>query len=209
MGRQLQKKKNRSSNPKVTRRKNTRTFKIKSFGNQIIEQNWDKSQTLSQNYSRLGLSSRLNASSWCAPSSSAFTPAVAPKVAQKRLQPGEAKIIRDENGGVVRIEHAHSAEEALDDEDEEWAGVKGGQTDVVRQLEAMARNGVKKERSQSEREREWIEGLVKKYGGDFAGMARDRRLNPFQQTVGDIRKRVGIWEKKYGKVQQQQEEEEV
>ncbi|KAF8545346.1 ribosome biogenesis protein Nop16 [Trichophaea hybrida] len=207
MGRQLQKKKNRSSNPKVTRRKNTRTFKIKSFGNQIIEQNWDKSQTLSQNYTRLGLSSRLNASSWCAPSSSAFTPAVAPKVAQKRLQPGEAKIIRDENGGVVRIEHALSAEEALDEE-EEWGGINDGQrgqTDVVRQLEAMARNEVKKERSQSEREREWIERLVGKYGGDFAGMARDRRLNPFQQTVGDIRRRVGIWEKKYGKVQKQQE----
>lgn len=40
MGRQLQKKKNRSSNPKVTRRKNTRVFKVKSFGNEIIAKNW-------------------------------------------------------------------------------------------------------------------------------------------------------------------------
>lgn len=40
MGRELQKKKNRSSNPRVTRRKNTRVFKIKSFGNDIIRENW-------------------------------------------------------------------------------------------------------------------------------------------------------------------------
>lgn len=40
MGRELQKKKNRSSNAKVSRHKNTRVHKIKSFGNAIIEKNW-------------------------------------------------------------------------------------------------------------------------------------------------------------------------
>jgi nucleolar protein 16 len=40
MGRELQKKKNRSSNPKVSRHKNPRSFKIKSFGNEIIKSNW-------------------------------------------------------------------------------------------------------------------------------------------------------------------------
>jgi len=105
---------------------------------------------------------------------------------------------------VVGIEHAPSAEEALD---EEWGGIiedaqVPGETHVVRQLEAIARNEVKKVRTQSEREREWIEALVAKYGRDYAKMARDRKLNPFQQTMGDIRRRVGIWEKKYGGAQE-------
>jgi nucleolar protein 16 len=165
-------------------------------------QNRDKSQTLSQNYKRLGLSSRLNASSWCAPESSAFTPTAVPKVVPKQLQPGEAKIIRDESGAVIRIEHAPSAEEALDTD--EWSGFaddsneQAEPTDVVRQLEALAASGVKTERTQSEREREWIERLVAKYGRDYKKMARDRKLNPFQQTEGDIHRRVAKWEKKYG-----------
>ncbi|KAA8912488.1 ribosome biogenesis protein Nop16 [Sphaerosporella brunnea] len=163
--------------------------------------NRDKSQTLSQNYQRLGLSSRLNASSWCAPASSAFTPSVAPKVAPKKLQPGEAKIIRDEKGAIVRIEHAPTAEDVLDDD--EWTGFADDnagelKTEVVRQLEALAASEVKTERTQSEREREWIESLVAKYGRDFKKMSRDRKLNPFQQTEGDIRRRVAKWEKKYG-----------
>ncbi|KAI5820195.1 ribosome biogenesis protein Nop16, partial [Pyronema omphalodes] len=199
MGRELQKKKNRSSNAKVSRHKNTRVHKIKSFGNSIIEKNWDKTQTLSQNYTRLGLSSKLNASAWCAPESSAFTPS-APGKPLKKLQPGEAKIIRDESGNIVGVEHAPTADEALD---EEWAGFEGEEakpvTDVVRQLEAIARNEIKKERTQSEGEKEWIERLVAKYGRDYKAMARDKKANPWQQTEGDIRRRVAKWEQKHGK----------
>jgi len=44
----------------------------------------------------------------------------------------------------------------------------------------------KKERKQSEREREWIERLVAKYGEDYQRMARDMRLNPMQQTAADL-----------------------
>jgi nucleolar protein 16 len=124
----------------------------------------------------------------------------------KKLQPGEAKIIRDESGAVIRIEHAPTAEEALDED--EWSCIadEGGDqqrtTDVVRQLEALAKSEVKVERTQSEREREWIEGLVAKHGRDYKKMARDRKLNPFQQTEGDIRRRIAKWEKKYdGKMQ--------
>jgi nucleolar protein 16 len=87
---------------------------------------------------------------------------------------------------------------------DEWSGFaddsneQSEPTDVVRQLEALAASGVKTERTQSEREREWIERLVAKYGRDYKKMARDRKLNPFQQTEGDIRRRVAKWEKKYG-----------
>lgn len=173
----------------------------------------DQRETLSQNYKRIGLSSRLNASAWCAPKSAAFTPAAAPKVAARKLQPGEARIVRDETGAVVRVEHAASAEEALDEEwhgldndgapdDDDNASTQGrATTEVVRQLEELARSGVKRERTQGQRECEWIERLVARYGRDFKKMAKDRKLNPFQQTEGDIGRRVAKWERAQAKTQ--------
>jgi len=77
---------------------------------------------------------------------------------------------------------------------EEFAGFDGQKNEIVRQLEEQASMGAeKKERKQSEREREWIERLVAKYGEDYQRMARDMRLNPMQQTAADIGKRVGKW----------------
>jgi nucleolar protein 16 len=85
------------------------------------------------------------------------------------------------------------------DDGEEFEGFDGevGHTeknDIVRQLEAQASMGAeRKERKQSEREREWIERLVAKYGEDYQRMARDMKLNPMQQTAADIGKRVSKW----------------
>jgi nucleolar protein 16 len=70
---------------------------------------------------------------------------------------------------------------------------------VVRQLEEAARNGVRKApRKQSKREEEWIERLVERYGEDYGRMWRDTKLNPMQQSEGDIRKRVIKWKKNHG-----------
>ncbi|TKA26481.1 hypothetical protein B0A50_05318 [Salinomyces thailandicus] len=57
MGRELQKKKNRSGIRKVTQKPKSNK---KILGNATIAQNWDKTQTLEQNYKRLGLASKLN-----------------------------------------------------------------------------------------------------------------------------------------------------
>jgi nucleolar protein 16 len=90
----------------------------------------------------------------------------------------------------------------IDDDAEEWNGFamvpeqrEGEQENpVIRQLEEAARNGAKKApRKQSQREEEWLERLVSRYGEDFAKMARDRKLNPMQQTESDIAKRVRKW----------------
>jgi len=71
--------------------------------------------------------------------------------------------------------------------------------EIVRKLEEQASMvPEKRERSQSEREKEWIERLVGKWGEDFEKMARDRKLNPMQQTPADIRRRVGKWKAKGG-----------
>jgi len=66
-------------------------------------------------------------------------------------------------------------------------------TEVVKELIERASRGVKVERSQSVREKEWIEKLVERYGEDYRKMSWDRKLNPYQQSEGDIRKRVVKW----------------
>ena len=68
------------------------------------------------------------------------------------------------------------------------------QNPVISELEEAARNGVRKApRKQSEREGEWLERLVNKYGEDYGRMSRDLKLNPMQQTAADIKKRVKKW----------------
>lgn len=76
---------------------------------------------------------------------------------------------------------------------EEWGGIKedGTETEVVKSLIAEAKAPVvKKPRHQSEREVEWLTRLVQKHGDDYQAMARDHKLNPFQQTAADIRRRA-------------------
>ena len=66
-------------------------------------------------------------------------------------------------------------------------------TEVVKALIERASRGVKVERNQSEREKEWVERLVERYGEDYRKMSWDKKLNPYQQSEGDIRKRVMKW----------------
>ena len=70
---------------------------------------------------------------------------------------------------------------------------------VVAQLEAEAAEEAdrlartRKPRRQSEREQEWIARLVEKHGDNVMAMVRDRRLNPMQQTEGDVRRRLAVF----------------
>ncbi|KAK0247915.1 Ribosome biogenesis protein Nop16 [Friedmanniomyces endolithicus] len=57
MGRELQKKKTRSGVSKAVRKPRSKKLHLQ---NPIISANWDKTQTLEQNYKRLGLTSKLN-----------------------------------------------------------------------------------------------------------------------------------------------------
>ena len=132
------------------------------------------------------------------------------------MNPKKLKSSDPKTGAILRVvEKARKANplndplnelEEGDGEAEEWNGfsmVPGRLGDeeetvnpVVRQLEEAARNGARKApRGQSQREMEWCERLVHKYGEDYGKMSRDKKLNPMQQTEMDIRKRVIKWKK--------------
>jgi nucleolar protein 16 len=130
----------------------------------------------------------------------------------------EIEVERDpETGAILRVtgtfeQKDNPLNDPLNDiedanEDAEWNGFAmvperpdEAQNPVIRELEEAALNGAKKApRGQSQREQEWVERLVSKYGEDYAKMARDRKLNPMQQTAADIKKRVTKWQKAQGK----------
>ncbi|KAF2182062.1 hypothetical protein K469DRAFT_587494 [Zopfia rhizophila CBS 207.26] len=235
MGRELQKKKNKSSIPK---RRHKPKSKKKILANPIIAANWNQKDTLSQNYRRLGLTARLNHATGGIdksiqllglndPNSSRADvsadstanklniPSKAPETVQTEL----VEVERDpETGAILRVLNDPTStkpENPLNDplnelegsDGEEWNGfamvpAEESQNPVVRQLEEKARSGVRKApRKQSQREEEWIEGLVEKYGDDYGRMAWDRKLNPMQQSEGDIRRRVRKWKQMHGMTQ--------
>ncbi|KAH0551008.1 hypothetical protein GP486_007631 [Trichoglossum hirsutum] len=209
MGRELQKKKNRSSNPRVKRKAKSKRVNI--LGNPIIAANWDQSLTLSQNYKRLGLTAKIkhstggaenNVSSSSEPSTNVVAATTTRNRNRTKLLPGEARIERAPDGSILRVIHAPPVIPdlgAVSDEDvgadnEMALDERAPSTDVVRQLEEQAKRGVPKApRMQSAREEEWVERLVAKYGDDYRKMFWDRKLNPMQQSEGDIRKRVLRW----------------
>ncbi|KAF2758887.1 hypothetical protein EJ05DRAFT_499321 [Pseudovirgaria hyperparasitica] len=225
MGRELQKKKNRSSNPRVRQKPKS---KKKILTNPIIAANWNQKETLTQNYRRLGLVSKLNKrtggidktplqSTSAAPQSTdAFLingPGSTP-LNPKSINPAEVSVTRDPaTGRIISVDTPVSSNplndplhglDSDDDDNEEWTAhefahvpeKKGGESGVVRVLEEQARSGRRKTpRKQSDREQEWIADLVRKYGEDYARMARDRKLNPMQQTTGELKRRVEKWKK--------------
>lgn len=176
----------------------------------------NKSETLTQNYRRLGLASRLNAVTGgveklrggSSQSKTSTTSRLAiSAIAPKEIAPSEARVERDpKTGKILRVIHEDRKPNPLNDplnsesEVEDFEGFGDGGTskerrnEIVTQLEDhAARPEKKKERYQSKREREWIERLVEKHGDAYEKMFWDRKLNPMQQTVADIKKRVEKW----------------
>ncbi|KAK7750192.1 Nucleolar protein 16 [Diatrype stigma] len=239
MGRDLQKRKRRSSRPAVKQHASSKPHRLLNpLGNDIIAKNWDKKQTTTQNYRRLGLVGRLKAPTGGAEpdkkkksGAAKKKPAAADSFAiapSSESVVSEVRVERDENGKIVRILEGNASsarsrranplrdplnvldsdsEDNHDDGEgaEEWGGIDEDEDDdeeedeakkIVRQLEAQANRPVERRpRNQSQREREWVEALVRKHGDDTRAMVRDRVLNPMQQTEADIARRIRKWKK--------------
>ncbi|PGH23051.1 hypothetical protein AJ80_02824 [Polytolypa hystricis UAMH7299] len=134
MGRELQKKKNRSSIPKIKKKSGqlkNGNKRIHVLGNAIISKNWDKKLTLTQNYRQLGLTSRLNAPTGGVERKKKTLPTdadaefsgfpdepeqdelhVNPNASsRKTFAPTEARVERDpETGKILRVIHSEAEE---------------------------------------------------------------------------------------------------
>ncbi|KAL6902507.1 ribosome biogenesis protein Nop16 [Trichoderma evansii] len=152
MGRELQKKKRRSGRSVV--RQSNKTKKILNpRGNSVIAKNWDKKETLAQNYRRLGLLARLKTptggtekllsktSSQDETAAAALRAAKSDPFAISSIAElgalSEAKVERDSEGNIVRVisRRANPLNDPLNEHDtdseaedeyadaEEWGGI--------------------------------------------------------------------------------------
>ncbi|KAI0457901.1 ribosome biogenesis protein Nop16 [Xylaria acuta] len=119
MGRELQKRKRRSSRPTTRQPSSTRSKLTNPLGNSIVARNWNKKETTMQNYRRLGLVSRLRAPtggvepklrSGSSSSSSSSKPTTATTSKNPFAIHGakgpvatETQVERDESGKIIRV----------------------------------------------------------------------------------------------------------
>ncbi|KAJ5115164.1 hypothetical protein NUU61_000923 [Penicillium alfredii] len=139
--------------------------------------------------------------------------------AASQIKLGETKVERDpETGKILRVireedeievaghkrRRANPLNDPLNDlsdnEDEDAPASAAADSVIIQQLERQAdREGetvkAKKPRHLSAREEEWVLRLVEKHGDNISAMVRDRKLNPMQQSEGDLRRRINKWKK--------------
>lgn len=217
MGRELQKRKNRSSIAKVRQKPKS---KKKLLHHPVIAANWDNSQTMVQNYKRLGLAVKVNKATGGVDktvedlaedeASDSLKIGALPKMEVK-----EARIERDaETGKILRVvdgidegvanplnDPLNDIDSDSDDNNQSAAVPAAPKTAVVAQLEQEARRPENKyQRKQSQGERDFIEDLVRKYGDDYGKMARDTKINYMQRSAGDLKRRVKKWRESGGEV---------
>jgi nucleolar protein 16 len=135
-------------------------------------------------------------------------------VAPANLTTQEVQVEKDpETGRIIRVIRPEDQEEndnplndplndIMDFETKESTSKPSN--DVIAQLEAQAAKeeellAKKRPRQQSQREEEWISKLIEKHGDDIKSMVRDRKLNPMQQTEGDIARRLKKWKMSHSK----------
>ncbi|RHZ88456.1 hypothetical protein Glove_22g99 [Diversispora epigaea] len=189
MARPRKRTKIRNPSLKNTRKTSNRHFKrFRVKGDPIIATNWDNKATLRQNYQRLGLVNNLNGVSGGIEKLEPEDPQPIDKEElQKTLGPDEGIIERDEQGNVINV----IIGKGLDDEEVFDAVIPPtpAKTDVVKALEKQAANVYKRERYQSEGDKLFCKEMINKYGDDYHAMFKDIKLNIYQLTETQLKKK--------------------
>lgn len=122
----------------------------------------------------------------------------AEKDAKGELDENEGRIERDADGNVIRVVYGKKEDvSALDDDYEVKLDVaEEDQPEALKRLIELSKIPEPKiGREQSEGEQDWVRRLVEKHGDDYEAMKWDKKLNIYQQSVGDLKKRVLKWKK--------------
>lgn len=204
-------------------------------GPKALQDAWDKSKTVHQNYAALGLQFALTPTQSGGTERALIPPkglagagsvSATPRSIESgpsTIPRGFGRIIRDEFGNVIRIDlsefeeiqdsvqntelpEADVNEKTMDD----WVGClnkiqhpndamdsrglplsSAQEAHPVVVLEKLSASGRVLPRHSSCGERSYLARLIQKYGDNYERMAKDRRLNPEQKTVGELRRAVG------------------
>ncbi|KAL0252965.1 nucleolar protein 16 [Cryptococcus tetragattii IND107] len=171
-------------------------------GPEVLQEKWDKKKTVFQNYAALGLLPSIPVPKGASTSRSQRVklPEVPAEIEAENVKVGFGRIIRDEERNVIDIiidEDEQEQEEQIEVDEEKEMGPVEAKTEVVKRLEELAASAAPVKRHSSMSERTWLQQLVDKYGDDTEKMARDRKLNVWQKTEGEIKRMI----KKAGGVQ--------
>ncbi|KIR67444.1 nucleolar protein 16 [Cryptococcus bacillisporus CA1873] len=171
-------------------------------GPEVLQEKWDKKKTVFQNYAALGLLPSIPVPKGASTSRSQRVklPEVPAEIEAENVKVGFGQIIRDEEGNVIDIiidEDEQEQGEQIEVDVEKEMGPVEAKTEVVKRLEELAASAAPVKRHSSMSERTWLQQLVDKYGDDTEKMARDRKLNVWQKTEGEIKRMI----KKAGGVQ--------
>lgn len=179
----------RSGQAKPTRRRYKKQTKSRDVtSNPIMSEHWDHNLTLTQNYRRLGLASKLQRHAGGLEKNlvaSQKVPEVQP-IGKGKPTVRQGRIVHDADGSS-HVEYYQ--DEQSDDEPEEWHGF-ADESDLVKQLEDYAKQEVKDCRHMSTTEQSALKLLVDRYGEDYEAMQWDKKLNKFQHSAGDLRRRI-------------------
>lgn len=209
----------RSSVKKNTRRTKDKQRDINVYSNPIIAANWDKSLTLKQNYKRLGLRAKLGTSAGGDEKKVVSLSEIQAKRERNsknnkevpsideienlddpsQIPEGEARLIRDpETNDVIKVIYGTMKVNQDDADEDEENGAEN--PSVVKQLEEYAEqhSKIRKERHLSDRESDWLKSLYEKYGDDFDKMKWDKKLNVYQHTAGELKRKINKWKKANG-----------
>lgn len=187
---------NRSSRSKQTRHLKRKHRNV-LVADEVIAKAWDHKKTASQNYQKIGLARHLQpVAGGIEKGAEKVEPLSLTSSLLNTKKPAvqAAKIIRNEDGSV-KIEY-HNTQEDGNDSDSELPPVEAS-TEYVKELERRAAMVETKPRTQSAREKDWIERMIEKHGDDIEAMFWDKELNIWQQSRGDIRRRVNKWKKSH------------
>ncbi|KAJ3271715.1 Nucleolar protein 16 [Terramyces sp. JEL0728] len=192
-----------SRNPNKVSRKQKNKNKVSFDGaHPLIQKTWDKKKTLLQNYENMGLVVKLNGVSGGTGREAAqraqemqkleelkdqvewrrldSQPAQVEDSKEKVYTPLEGEIKTDSRATLIGQKVNLKAPQTQESKP----------TKIIEQLEEESKLTAPVIRHQSEQEAYVFETLLRKYRDDFNAMAKDIKLNKYQLTAGQLKKKM-------------------